>query len=96
MEKRLFDDLVQSLKEAGDISKGRLKASRQFAISSADVKSVREQTGLSQREFARMMRVSIRTVQNWEEHRSNPKGPAAALIKIVLTAPDVVLQSLQS
>ncbi len=96
MEKMLFDDLVQSLKEAGDIAEGRAMASRRFESTPTDVKSVREQTGLSQREFARMMRVSIRTLQNWEEHRHNPTGPAAALLKIVLTAPDVVLKSLQT
>jgi DNA-binding transcriptional regulator YiaG len=95
MEKSLFDDLVQSLKEAIDISEGKAKASRQFTITSPDVKSVREQTGLSQREFALIMRVSIRTLQNWERHRHNPTGPAAALLKIVSAAPDVVLKSLQ-
>ncbi|WP_076792659.1 NadS family protein [Chlorobium sp. KB01] len=96
MEKSLFDDLVQSLQEAIAISDGKAKASRQFTITSPDVKSVREKTGLSQRDFALMMRVSIRTLQNWERHRQNPTGPAAALLKIVSAAPDVALKSLQS
>jgi putative transcriptional regulator len=96
MEKSLFDDLVQSLKEANEIAKGKTKPSRHFTITTADVKSVREQTGLSQREFALMMRVSIRTLQNWEQHRYNPTGPAAALLKILSTSPDVVLKSLSS
>jgi DNA-binding transcriptional regulator YiaG len=96
MEKTLFDDLVQSLKEAKDISKGKAKASRRFDITSPDVKAVREQIGLSQSEFARLMRVSIKTLQNWEQHRRNPTGPAAALLKIVLTAPDVALKSLHT
>ncbi|WP_235923273.1 helix-turn-helix domain-containing protein [Candidatus Chlorobium masyuteum] len=51
---------------------------------------------MSQRDFALMMRVSIRTLQNWERHRQNPTGPAAALLKIVSAAPDVTLKSLQS
>lgn len=96
MEKALFDDLVQSIKEAGDISKGKVKPSRRFELTPPDVKSVREQIGLSQSEFARLMRVSIKTLQNWEQHRRNPTGPAAALLKIVLTAPDVVLKSLHA
>jgi len=95
MEKTLFDDLVQSLKEAKDISEGKSNASRYFKITSPDVKAVREQIGLSQREFALMMRVSIRTLQNWEQHRYHPTGPAAALLKIVLTAPDIALKSLR-
>ena len=94
MEKTLFDDLVQSLKEAKDISRGTAKASRRFEIAPIDVKAVREQIGLSQNEFAHLMRVSIKTLQNWEQHRRNPTGPAAALLKIVLTAPDVALKSL--
>jgi DNA-binding transcriptional regulator YiaG len=94
MEKTLFDDLVQSLKEAGDITKSKASASRRFELARPDVKAVREQTGLSQSEFARLMRVSVRTLQNWEQHRRNPTGPAAALLKIVLSAPDVALKSL--
>ena len=94
MEKALFDDLVQSLKEAKNISKGKAKASRRFDISAPDVRAVREQIGLSQSEFARLMRVSIKTLQNWEQHRRNPTGPAAALLKIVSTAPDLALRSL--
>jgi DNA-binding XRE family transcriptional regulator len=31
---------------------------------------------LSQSEFARLMRVSTKTLQNWEQHRRNPTGPA--------------------
>ncbi len=94
MEKTLFDDLVQSLKEAKDISKGKAKASRRFEVKSPDVKAVRERIGLSQSDFARLMRVSIKTLQNWEQHRHNPTGPAAALLKIVSTAPDLAIRSL--
>lgn len=96
MEKTLFEDLVQSLKEAKDISKGRTQASRRFVITPPDVKAVREQIGLSQSAFARLMRVSIKTLQNWEQHRRNPTGPAAALLQIVSTNPDVVLKSLHA
>jgi DNA-binding transcriptional regulator YiaG len=94
MEKPLFDDLMQSLKEAKAISKGKAKAARRFEVSPPDVKAVREQIGLSQSEFAKLMRVSVRTLQNWEQHRRNPTGPAAALLKIVSTAPEMALKSL--
>ena len=96
MDKRLFDDLVQSLKEAKAISKGKAKASRRFEGALPDVKAVREQIGLSQSEFAQLMRVSIKTLQNWEQHRRNPTGPAAALLQIVSAAPDVALKSLHA
>lgn len=96
MEQILFDDLVQSLKEAKAIARGQAPASRRFKVAPPDVKVVREQIGLSQSEFARLMRVSVRTLQNWEQHRRNPTGPAAALLKIVLTAPDVALKALHA
>ncbi len=42
------------------------------------------------------MRVSTKTLQNWEQHRRNPIGPAAALLEIVLTAPDIALNALHA
>lgn len=94
MEKKLFAELVTSLKEAAAISKGKARPSRQFRVEAPNVKGVRERTGLSQSEFARLMRVSVRTLQNWEQKRCTPTGPAAALLKIMVTAPDVALKSL--
>jgi DNA-binding transcriptional regulator YiaG len=94
MEKQLFDELVQSLKQAKAISQGKAKASRRFKLESTDVKAIRESVGLTQDEFAKLMRVSIKTLQNWEQHRRQPTGPAAALLKIVSTSPKLALQSL--
>ena len=92
--KTLFEDLLQSLQEAQAIAKGEAQASRRFEVTPPDVKAVREKTGLTQNEFARLMRVSVKTLQNWEQRRRNPTGPAAALLKIVSTAPDVAIKSL--
>ena len=94
MDKALFDDLTQSLKEAAAIRKGSAPASRCFEVAPMDVKAVREQIGLSQSEFARLMRVSVKTLQNWEQNRRHPTGPAAALLKIVSVAPEAALKSL--
>ncbi len=94
MDKQLFEDLVQSLKEAKAISKGKAKASRQFKVEHTDVKAIREGVGLTQDEFAKLMRVSIKTLQNWEQQRRQPTGPAAALLKIVSTSPELALESL--
>ena len=94
MEKTLFDDLKQSLKEAKAIKAGEMKASRRFTVDPIDVKAVRAKTGLSQNEFAQMIQISTRTLQNWEQKRRNPTGPAAALLKIVSAEPEVALRSL--
>ncbi len=94
MEKELFDDLVQSLKQAKAISTGKAPASRRTVVAAPDVKVIREATGLSQAEFADLLKVSPRTLQNWEQHRRTPTGPAAVLLKIVQSAPDVVMRTL--
>lgn len=96
MEEKLFTDLVESLKEAVEISKGRAEPSRRFFVSQPEVKVIREKTGLSQSEFAGLMRVSVKTLQNWEQGRRNPTGPAAALLKIVGSAPELAIRSLHA
>ncbi len=97
MDKTLFNDLVQSLKEAKTLARGKKRpVGRHAPLPDTDVQAVREHTGLSQSEFARLMRVSTRTLQNWEQHRRRPTGPAAALLTMVATAPEVVLKTLHS
>lgn len=64
MEKALFDDLVLSLKHAKAISTGKAPASRRTVVTAPDVKVIREATGLSQKEFATLLRVSPKTLQN--------------------------------
>ena len=85
---------MQSLKEAKAIAHGQAPASCRNTVARPNVKAVWQQIGPSQSEFVQLMRVSVKTLQNWEQHRRNPTGPAAALLKIVLTAPEVALKTL--
>lgn len=96
MEKELFDTLLTSIREAQAIAHKRAPASRRRTVSPPDVKAVRERIGLSQHDFAQLMRVSIKTLQNWEQQRRQPTGPAAALLQIVQAAPEVVLKTLHA
>jgi len=97
MDKELFEDLVQSLKEAGAIARGEMPPSRRFVLEPpVDVQTVRETTGLSQREFAQVLRVSVKTLQNWEQRRRTPSGPAAALLTLAAKAPKMVLETLHA
>jgi Predicted transcriptional regulator len=95
MDPALFDELLQSLAEAKAIARGEAPASRRNRVTTPDAKAVREQIGLSQSAFAQLLQVSVKTLQNWEQHRRNPTGPAAALLKIVAAAPDVALKTLR-
>ena len=87
---------VAKLERGLAISHGKAKASRSFKVESTDVKAVRERVGLTQDEFAKLMRVSIKTLQNWEQKRRQPTGPAAALLKIVSVEPKLALRSLHA
>jgi len=94
MDKELFEQLTQSMKEAIAIAKGEMTPSRVFTVEPPDAKAVREKTGLSQSEFAQMIGVKVKTLQNWEQHRRNPTGAAAALLTIFDHAPDVAVKAL--
>ena len=58
------------------------------ASTSAQV--ARAGTGLSQAQFAKLIGVSLRTLQEWEQGRKRPSGPASALLRIVARDPQVV------
>ena len=53
MDKELFEQLTQSMKEAIAIAEGEMKPSRVFTVEAPDAKAVREETGLSQADFPR-------------------------------------------
>ena len=55
-------------------------------------KVIRARLKLSQSAFAGLMGVSLRTVQDWEQGRRKPSGPAVALLRIAEQKPDVFLQ----
>ncbi len=94
MDKKLFADLVTSLKQAGEIARGERKPSRVFRISDSRVRAIRERTELSQADFARLIGVSVKTLQNWEQSRRQPTGPAAALLRIVERSPRMAVKAL--
>lgn len=96
MDKTLFDDLKQSMKEAAAIRRGGLAPARVMEISAPDAKSIRAKVGLSQSEFAQLIGVKVATLRNWEQHRRHPTGAAAALLTIVEKEPAAALRALHS
>lgn len=83
MNKTQFDELLASVKEMDEIVAGKKKASRVFEFPEPEVKEIREKTGLSQARFAMLIGVSKRTLENWEQGRRHPTGPAKALLRIL-------------
>jgi putative transcriptional regulator len=59
------------------------------------VLAMRKTMGLSQRVFARLVGVSVKTLQNWEQERRQPSGPAAVLLTVLVADPGAVLRALR-
>ena len=94
MKKDDFAKLTASIKQAGKIRRGEAKPSRVTEIAPVDVKAIRQRLGKSQSEFALMIGVSVATLQNWEQGRRRPEGPARALLKVAAHNPDAVSAAL--
>jgi len=50
----------------------------------------RAKVGVSQSAFAKLIGVSLRTLQDWEQGRREPSGAAKALLKVTVAAPKMV------
>ena len=94
MKKDHFEKLVTSIREAGEIKAGRKAPSRVYEIKPPEIKTVREKLNVSQNQFALMIGVSVRTLQNWEQGRRKPEGPAKALLRIASRNPTALLDAL--
>jgi putative transcriptional regulator len=94
MNENDFTQLCESIRQAGEIRRGKRKPSRVFKVEDPDPKAIRERLGLSQSRFAAIIGVSVRTLQNWEQGRRAPEGPARALLRVVDREPQAVLNAL--
>jgi len=56
------------------------------------VAETRARVGLSQSDFARLLGVSVRTLQEWEQGRRAPSGPARTLLAIAYKNPRALLE----
>lgn len=97
MRKDLFDELVESVKEMKAIQSDRRKAARVTRAADVlrdgtpDVAALRESFKLSQAKFAALLGISVDTLQNWEQHRRQPEGPAKVLLRVAATHPEALL-----
>ncbi len=94
MKTNMFEELLGSVREGGNILRGKKKASRCFTFEAAGVRTIRERTSLSQSEFADLIGVSVKTLQNWEQDRRRPTGPAAVLLRIIAQEPKIAVRAI--
>ena len=94
MKAAAFEELLTSVRQAGEIRRGRRNPARTTAFKPADVKALRSDLGQSQVEFALMIGVSVATLRNWEQGRRVPDGPALALLRVAERNPEAVVDAL--
>ena len=66
------------------------KAARLTAIEVSAATEARNRVGMSQSEFAKLLGVSVRTLQDWEQGRREPSGAAKTLLRIASQNPEAV------
>lgn len=96
MKEHDFKNLVKSVRQAGKIRRGQMRASRVYSFRPTEIKSIRSKLGKSQFEFALMIGVSVATLRNWEQGRRVPEGPARALLKVAAENPEAVAEALET
>ena len=93
MSKRDIDqEILDGVRDIKAYKAGK-KTLRVYSLKEpAPPKAIRAKLKLSQSAFAGLMGVSLRTIQDWEQGRRRPSGPAVALLRIAEQKPDVFMQ----
>jgi putative transcriptional regulator len=95
MDKQHFDQLVKGIREMKRHMAGKsVRGTRTTSVDEPDVRAIRKAADISQSQFAKLIGVNLRTLQNWEQRRTRPTGPARALLKIVASNPKSAIEAL--
>ena len=88
MDKQHFDQLVKGVTQMKRHMAGKpVRGAATTELAGPDARQIREAAQISQSQFAKLIGVNLRTLQNWEQHRTRPTGPARVLLKIVAANP---------
>ena len=81
-------------RDARPVPRKRLGEFRRVSLSPNEVRSIRRRRGLSQSAFAARYGLNLRTLQDWEQGRAQPDGPARAYLLVILREPSAVERAL--
>lgn len=87
-ERNIAEELTQAAKEIKTHKEGKLHPK----VVSNDIITARNNLELSQSQFAALLGVSKRTLEQWEQERRDPSQAAQRLIQIAIQRPDVLIE----
>lgn len=93
MDTELFNELKDSIREMKAIEAGKLPPSRVRLVNPENaVAQARQQLGLTQEAFARLLDTPVGTVRGWEQGRRQPPPSAKVLMRVAAKYPEQVLE----
>jgi putative transcriptional regulator len=91
-DRDIGQEILDGILEIKEYKSGRKNLRTRTLKQPSSPKAIRARLNLSQAAFAGMLGVSLRTVQDWEQNRRKPSGPAEALLRIAEQNPEVFLE----
>lgn len=90
-ERNIGQEILDGIREIKEHKAGRKTLRTNKLSAPASPQDIRARLELSQSAFASLLGVSLRTVQDWEQGRRKPSGPAEALLRIADQHPDIFI-----
>jgi putative transcriptional regulator len=91
-DRDIGQEILDGIHEIKEHKSGRKNLRTHTLKQPSSPKVIRARLNLSQAAFAGMLGVSLRTIQDWEQDRRKPSGPAEALLRIAEQNPEVFLE----
>lgn len=88
-ERNIGLEILEGLQEIKKHKEGKVQLNVRTLSDPSPAKDIRQKLNLSQSAFAGLMGVSTRTIQDWEQGRRTPKGPAKSLLRVAEQHPEV-------
>lgn len=91
-DRNIGQEILDGIKEIKRFKKGEIKLKTRTLAEPSPAKTIRKKLQLSQSSFASLMGVSTRTIQDWEQGRRKPQGPAKSLLRIAEQHPEIFIE----